>query len=315
MAQLNANGIAIEYDEIGDKAAPAFLLIMGFGTQMTSWPDAFRQGLADAGFRVIRFDNRDVGLTQKFSGLPNPREVSRAMAEGRMPDVPYTLDDMADDGAAILDALGIESAHVAGASMGGMIAQLMALRHPSRVRSLISIMSTTGDPSLPRSDPAAQEALMARPPAEDKASVVAHGVKTRKVITGRRYPTEDHWLAETIAANYERSYYPQGTVRQWAAILASGPRTSRLKRLSLPALVLHGGDDTLIKPEAGRHTAASIPGATYVEIEGWGHDMAPSVIPVLLETMVPFLRGVEAERAEALSRPVAPGCCGGAAGQ
>lgn len=315
MAQLTINGIAIEYDEIGAKEAPALLLVMGFGTQMTSWPEAFRLGLAEAGFRIIRFDNRDVGLTQKFSGLPNPRDVARALAEGRKPDVPYTLDDMADDGAALLAALGIESAHVAGASMGGMIAQLMALRHPARVRSLISIMSTTSDPSLPRSDPEAQEALMARPPAEDKASVVAHGLKTRKVITGRRYPTDDAWLAETIAANYGRSYYPQGTVRQWAAILASGPRADRLKRLSVPTLVLHGGDDKLIKPEAGRHTAASIPGAAYVEIEGWGHDMAPGVIPVLIETMVPFLRRVEREREEALSRPPAPGCCGSAPGQ
>lgn len=315
MAQITANGISLEYDETGPKDGPAILLIMGFGTQLTGWPDAFGAGLAEAGFRAIRFDNRDVGLSQKFTGLPEPKAVVAAMVEGRAPDVPYTLNDMADDAAGLLDALGIQSAHVLGASMGGMIAQLTAIRHPGKVRSLISVMSTTSDPSLPKSDPAAQEALMARPPAEDKWSVVAHGVRVRGALTGKKYRTPEAELRERLAANFDRSYFPEGTVRQWAAILSSPPRNAMLKKLSVPALVLHGGDDPLIKPEAARMTAECIPGASLSIIEGWGHDMPPSVIPVLMGTLVPFLTRVEAERTEAMERPVAPGCCGSAVAQ
>ena len=316
MTKIRANGIAIEYDEGGPKDAPVLLLINGFGSQMTSWPDEFSQGIAKGGYRVIRFDNRDVGLSQKFDGiLPDPREVAKAVAERRKPDAPYLLDDMADDAAALLDELGVESAHIAGASMGGMIAQLVALRYPKKTRSLISIMSTTSDPNLPRSDPEAQEALMSRPPATDKKNVVEHSVKTRRVITGSKYPTDENWLRKRVAENYDRSYYPEGTLRQWAAIVGSPPRTDRLKSLRVPTLVLHGGDDNLIKPEAGRHTAASIPGSELHVIEGWGHDISHSAIPILLEFMLPFMAKVEDRRSEAMSAPVAPGCCGSAPGQ
>lgn len=314
MPQITVNKVALAYDVTGAADAPALLLVMGFGTQMTSWPDGFRQGLVDAGFRVVRFDNRDAGLSQKFSGIPAPRDVLAAVAEGRAPGIPYTLDDMADDAAALLDALGIASAHVLGASMGGMIAQLLALRHPGKVRSLVSVMSTTGDPTLPRADADVQAALVSKPPAEDLESVVAHGLAVRRLLTGTTLAADSAELRPLLAANFSRAYYPEGTARQWAAILAAAPRTERLKRLSLPALVLHGADDRLVKPAAGRHTAECIPGARYVEIPGWGHDMAEAAIPHVLGAVVPFLAQVEAERADAMARPAAPGCCGAGGG-
>jgi pimeloyl-ACP methyl ester carboxylesterase len=295
MAQLTTNGVALEYDEIGPKDGVPILLIQGFGTQMTGWSDEFRQGLAKAGLRVVRFDNRDVGLSQKWAGIkPNVPAALEALAAGRKPDLPYTLSDMAADAAGLLDVLGIESAHIAGASMGGVIAQLVALDHPAKARSLISIFSTTGDPSLPRSTPEATAALTGRPPADDKPTVVAHSLKGRRAYASTAYPFDEVRLGALIGTSYDRSYYPEGTLRQWAAILAAPPRTERLKKLRIPALVLHGTADTLIPCEAGRHTAACIPGAEYHEIEGWGHDFPPGVLPTLYEFMLPFIAHVEA---------------------
>ncbi|HTQ14736.1 MAG TPA: alpha/beta hydrolase [Rhizomicrobium sp.] len=295
--QIRANGISLEYDETGPKDGIPFLTIQGFGTQMTGWPEEYRRALADAGLRVIRFDNRDVGLTQKWDGvLPDMREVAKAMAEGRKPDVPYTLANMAADAAGLLDALGIESAHISGASMGGMIAQLVALDHPGKVRSLVCIFSTTSDPSLPRSSPAAQEALMTRPPSSDRETVIAHSLKGRRTYASTRWPFDEARLSKLIGAAYDRSFYPEGTARQWAAIMASPPRTERLKSLHVPSLVLHGTADTLIPCAAGRHTASCIPGAEYHEIEGWGHDIPLEVIPMLRDLIVPFVRKAEAGR-------------------
>ncbi len=314
MPQIRANGIAIEYEEVGPKNGVPFLLIMGFGTQLTSWPREFREGLADGGMRVVAFDNRDVGLSQKWDGrLPDIRAAQAALAAGRKADVPYTLSDMAADAAGLLDALDIESAHIAGASMGGMIAQLVALDHPRKARSLISIYSTTGDPSLPRSSPEAQAALMAQPPASDRQSVIAHSLKGRRAYASTAYPFDEKRLAGLIGASYDRSYYPEGAQRQWAAILTSPPRTERLKTLRIPALVLHGSADTLIRPEAGRHTAQCIPGAEYHELEGWGHDLPLGVLPVLFGLILPFVGKVEAMRKEGFEMPVAPGCCGSVA--
>jgi pimeloyl-ACP methyl ester carboxylesterase len=308
MPQIRANGIAIEYEELGPTDGVPLLLIMGFGSQLTSWPIEFRQGLADAGLRVIGFDNRDVGLTQKWHGIMP--DIRAALAEGRKPEVPYTLDDMTADAAGLLDELGIESAHIAGASMGGMIAQLVALDHPAKARSLISIFSTTGDPSLPRSSPEAQQALTSRPAAEDRETVVAHALKGRRAYASTRFPFDEKRLGASIGASYDRSYYPEGTMRQWAAILSGEPRTERLKRLQIPALVLHGTADTLIPCAAGRHTAACIPGAEHHEIEGWGHDIPLGVIPELFAFILPFVERVEALRADGFAIPVAPGCSG-----
>jgi pimeloyl-ACP methyl ester carboxylesterase len=311
MPRLKANGIEIEYEHSGPVSGPPLMLVMGYASQLTSWPDEFHQALADAGFRVIRFDNRDVGLGHKHHGvMPDIRAVMKAIADGHAPQVPYTLADMADDAAALLDALKIDSAHVAGASMGGMIAQLMAIRHPRKVRSLISLMSTTSDPSLPRSDPRAQEALMSKPPAEDKNSVVEHAVKTRLVIASPAFPEDQAKVRARFAANYDRSYYPEGAVRQWAAVIATPPRTEQLKKLNVRALVLHGDADILIKPEAGRHTAACIKGAELKIIEGWGHNMPSAAVPTIAGAMIDFIERVERERGEAFARPVTPGCCG-----
>jgi pimeloyl-ACP methyl ester carboxylesterase len=295
--KVRANGIEIEYDETGPKTGIPLLLIMGFGSQMTSWPDEFRQMFVDAGMRVIRFDNRDVGLTQKWDGVfPNVQAIGKTLAEGKKPDVPYLLSDMANDAAALLDLLGIESAHIAGASMGGMIAQLVALDHPRKARSLISIFSTTSDPSLPRSAPEAQAALMARPEGTDRASVIAHSLKGRRAYASTRWPFDEKRLGELVGRSYDRSYYPEGTLRQWAAIMASPPRTDRLKNLRIPTLVLHGSADKLIPPAAGRHTAQCIPGSEHHEIEGWGHDIPLEVIPMLRDLIVPFVQRVEQER-------------------
>jgi pimeloyl-ACP methyl ester carboxylesterase len=299
MSQIKANGITIEYDELGPRDGVPYLIINGFGSQLTSWPDAWRQGLAAAGMRVVRFDNRDVGLTQKWDGIvPDAREVVQAVREGKKPAIPYTLSDMAADAAGLLDALGIDSAHVQGASMGGMIAQLMALEHPKKMRSLIQVFSTTGDRSLPPATPEAQAALLARPAGTDRASVIANALKGRRVYASTAHPFDEAHLSELIGANYDRSYYPEGTSRQYAAIVAAEPRTERLKSLKVPALILHGTADTLIPAAGGRHSAEVIPGAEYHEIEGWGHDMPLPAIPVVQGLILPFVKKVEAARAK-----------------
>ena len=312
MAQIKANGVHLEYDERGPKDGAPILMIMGFGSQMTSWPDEFPQGLADAGLRVIRFDNRDVGLSQKWHGvLPDMQAAQAALAAGKKPDVPYALADMAADAAALLDELGINSAHILGASMGGMIAQLVALDHPAKARSLISVFSTTSDPSLPRSTPEAMAALMGKPADDKRATVIAHALKGRRSFASTAYPFDEKRLGELVGESYDRSYYPEGSARHWSAIMVSPPRTERLKKLAVPTLVLHGTADTLIPCEAGRHTAKCIPGAKYREIEGWGHDLPLGVLPVLLSEILPFVANVEEMREDGFARPVSVGCgCG-----
>jgi pimeloyl-ACP methyl ester carboxylesterase len=297
MAKIRANGIEIEYADTGPRDGIPLLFINGFGSQMTSWPEEFRLGLEAVGIRVIRFDNRDVGLTQKWDGIKvDARAVVQAMREGKKPDVPYVLSDMASDAAALLTELGIGNAHISGASMGGMIAQLVALEHPEKARSLISIFSTTSDPSLPPSSPEAMASLTTPAPSNDRATVVAHSLKGRRTYASTAWPFDEAFLAELIGKNYDRMFYPEGTTRQYAAIMASAPRTERLKSLKLPALVLHGSADMLLRVEAGRHTAKCIPGSEYHEIEGWGHDMPLPVIPQVVGFITDFIRRVEAKR-------------------
>ena len=298
MANIRANGIELEYEDTGPRNGVPPLIIHGFGSQLVSWPDEFHQGLEARGLRVIRFDNRDVGLTQKWRGiLPDIRAVAAAVREGKHPDVPYTLTDMASDAAALLTALGIDSAHIAGGSMGGMIAQLVALDHPEKARSLISIFSTTGDPSLPPASPEALAALTTAAPSNDRDAVIAHSLKGRRTYASTAWPFDEAQLSKQIGRSYDRSFYPEGTTRQYAAIVASPPRTERLKGLKLPALILHGTADMLVRVEAGRHTASVIPGAQYREIEGWGHDMPLGVIPLVVGAMADFIERVEAVRA------------------
>ncbi len=295
--RIKANGTETEVEITGPASGVPLVIIQGYASQMTSWPDEYHLALAEAGLRVIRFDNRDTGLGHKHHGIiPDMRAVAAAMKDGTKPPVPYTLNDMADDVAALLDALDIKSAHISGASMGGMIAQLVAIRHPQKTRSLISLMSTTSDPSLPRSEPAAQEALMAKPPAEDKDSVADHATKTRLVIASPGYPEDQAQVRARFAKNYDRSYYPEGAIRQWAAVMATPPRTEQLKTLNVPTLVIHGDADILIKPEAGRHTAECIKGAELKIVKGWGHNMPIAAVRDIAGPIIDFIRRVEAER-------------------
>ena len=297
MPRTCANGIEIEYDITGPADGIPMLFINGFGSQMTSWPPQFYEALAAKRIRSIRFDNRDVGLGQKWHGIvPDPSKVIADLRAGTHPDIPYPLNDMATDAAALLTALGIDTAHICGCSMGGMIAQLVALEHPEKCRSLISIFSTTGDPSLPQSSPEARAALTTPAPATDRASVVAHSLKGRQAYCSTKWPRRREFLGRAAGKNYDRMFYTEGSSRQYAAIMASPPRTERLKSLTLPTLVMHGTSDMLLRVEAGRHTAQCIPGAEYHEIEGWGHDMPLEVIPDVTGAIADFIRRVEATR-------------------
>ncbi|MBR1232824.1 alpha/beta fold hydrolase [Bradyrhizobium sp. AUGA SZCCT0182] len=288
MPVTSANGIEIAYDDRGNRSDPAVVLVMGLATQMIAWPEAFCDDLAARGFRVIRFDNRDVGLSTKFDSAPSidPGAVLQRLIAGEKLNPPYDLTDMAADTVGLMDRLAIENAHVVGASMGGMIAQIVAAKYPTRVRSLVSIMSSSGDPGLPQAKPEAMAAIMqARPDSSDRELAIQHGVKIYKVIGSPGYPTPDEELRAKVGAAFDRSYYPVGIGRQFAAILANGSRVEMLKRLSVPTLVLHGADDPLVPVEAGRHTAASVPGSSLMVIPGMGHDIAAGLIPVLVEAI------------------------------
>ena len=275
MAQATANGIDLEYERFGPAAAEPVLLIMGLGAQLTLWPVELCEALVARGFHVIRFDNRDVGLSTKFdaAGVPDLPAVLGAMMAGQAPQVPYRLDDMAADAVGLLDALGIDAAHIVGASMGGMIAQLVAAGFPERTRSLTSIMSTTGNPMLPPATPEAIGVLMSRPQGGDVDSLVDFGVKAARVIGSPGYPAEEGALRARIRRDVARSVYPAGFARQMAAIYASGDRRARLAQVTAPTVVIHGTADPLVPVEGGRDTAASIAGAELIEIDGMGHDL------------------------------------------
>ncbi len=297
MAKIRANGIDLEYEISGPKGGASILLIHGFGQQLIAWPEEFVDGLAKAGLSVIRFDNRDTGLSQKWDEqIPDFGAMMAAARERRKPEVPYFLRDMAADAAGLLDALGIASAHILGASMGGMIAQLVALDHPKKTRSLIEIFTTTNDAGLPPSSAEAHLALTTPAPVSDRASVIAHVLKSRRAYASTAFAIDEDRAAELIGRAYDRCFYPEGAQRHWAAILASPPRGKRLRALKLPALVLHGTADTLLPPAHGRHITECIQGAEYHEIEGWGHDIPQGVIPLLHGFILPFVERVEAAR-------------------
>lgn len=288
MPEIAANGIHIAYDEVGDPRDPAIVLIMGLGTQMIAWPPPFCQALAERGFRVVRFDNRDIGLSTKFdkaAPVDVPAAFARAMI-GQAVDAPYKLDDMAADAIGLMDALGIDRAHIVGASMGGMIAQIVAARYGDRARSLVSIMSSSGAPDLPPAKPEAIAALLApRPDASDRERVIAHGMGVYRVIGSPGFPTPEAELRAKVEQATDRSYYPAGVARQLVAILASGSRADLLRTIATPTLVLHGADDPLVPVEAGRDTARRIPGARLQIIPGMGHDLAPGLVPILVDSI------------------------------
>lgn len=297
MATAYANSITLDYDVFGPPEGIPLLLIHGFGQQSIAWPPELVEGFVRAGLKVIVYDNRDTGLSQKWHGqIPDFDAIMSALREHRKPEVPYSLADMAADAAGLLDALGIESAHVLGASMGGMIAQILALQHREKVRSLTLVYSSPGDLDVPQAGPEARRALTERPEAHDRDSVIANVLAARKVYGSKGFPQDEARIAEHAGKYYDRMYYPEGTSRHWAAIITAPPRGRHLKRLDLPALVLHGSDDPLIPPENGRRLAERIPGAVYEEIAGWGHDFPPAVIPLLLARIVPFIAGAEEAR-------------------
>jgi pimeloyl-ACP methyl ester carboxylesterase len=288
-----ANGIEIAYETFGDPADPALLLIMGLSTQLLHWREDFCRMLAGRGFHVVRFDNRDVGLSTKMDEAQPPDVV--AALQGDTSSASYTLDDMADDTAGLLDALGIHAAHVVGASMGGMIAQTLAVRHPDRVRSLVSIMSTTGEPSVGQPRPEiVGPVLLARPPSEREPYIEDVAQKWR-LIGSPGYPADESELRALAGASYDRSYHPIGTGRQLLAVIASGDRTQMLRSLDVPTLVIHGADDPLIDASGGRATAAAVPGAELMIIEGMGHDLPRGLWPQLVGAIADHARNAAAQ--------------------
>jgi pimeloyl-ACP methyl ester carboxylesterase len=283
MASVRANGIEIEVERFGPEAGRPQLLVMGLGGQAIMWDDGFCQALVERGHHVIRFDNRDVGLSTKFgaAGIPDVAALMMRAAAGEALEVAYTLDDLADDAVGLLDALGIESAHLCGASMGGMIVQTLAIRHPARLRSMTSIMSTTGKPSLPPGRPEAMAVLMLPPPT-DRAGSLDAAVRTWRTIGSPGFPFDEEKSRARAGRLFDRSFYPEGTARQLAAVVAGGNRTDRLRDVTTPTLVIHGAEDPLIPLSGGQATADSIPGATLLVIEGMGHDLPEGAWPRLV---------------------------------
>jgi pimeloyl-ACP methyl ester carboxylesterase len=288
MASALINGIDIAYDEFGETTRPAIMLIMGLGNQMIGWPEPFCEALAARGFRVVRFDNRDIGLSTKFDEA-EAVDLARAFARvvsGEPIKAPYTLHDMAIDAVGLMDEIGIHKAHIVGASMGGMIAQIVAADHANRASSLVSIMSSSGDPKLPTSKPEAVAALFSpRPSIEDRDRVIQHGMNVLRTIGSPSFPTSDAELRAKVVRAMDRSYYPQGVGRQFLAMLANGSRVEMLRRIRVPTLVIHGSDDPLVPVEAGNDMAANIPGAKLKIIAGMGHDLATGLIPILVDAI------------------------------
>ena len=273
MRQTKASGVTINFEDRGPEDGTPILIVNGYTSSMVNWPEGLLEGLKARGFRVIRYDNRDVGQSEKLKGMPDIGDVVAALRAGRAPDIPYTLSDMAADGIGVLDHLGIDRAHVMGMSMGGMIVQLMAINHPDRVLSVTSIMSTTGNYDLPKATDAAMAALQEKPASEDRETVIRHRMKGRRVYQSPAYPKSDDDLYAYVAREFDYMYYPEGAARQYAAIVGDGSRVGRLKNVRLPFLVIHGLADPLVPVEGGIDTAKCVPGAKLELIEGMGHDL------------------------------------------
>jgi len=288
-------GIDIVYQRFGSRDAPLVLLIMGVAAQSIHWPDAFCYALVDRGLQVIRFDNRDSGLSTHITDAPPPN-LPAALA-GDLSSVSYTLSDMAADAVGLLDALGFEQAHVVGASMGGQIAQTMAMEHPDRVRSLTSMMSTTGSMQVGQPSPDVLREVFSGPRAVTRDEVIQQMLRAFRAVGSPGYPSDENEIAERAGRAYDRCYDPIGTARQAIATVASGDRTERLRRLKVPTLVIHGLADRMCDPSGGRATAEAIRGAELVLIEGMGHDLPPGLRLQLAERIADFVW--RAERATA----------------
>jgi pimeloyl-ACP methyl ester carboxylesterase len=279
---VRSNGLDLYYETIGDPADPALLLIMGLGAQLIDWPAEFRELLAARGFCVIAFDNRDAGLSTGLDDLGVPDLP--AIIGGDPATVPYLLSDLAADAAGLLKAIGVDRAHVVGASMGGMIAQQLTIDHPV-VASLCSISSTTGDRRVGRPTPEAAAALM-RPRATDRAEIIAGGLAASRVYGSPGYPADEQEMIRRQEAKLDRGYRPEGTQRQYAAIIASPDRTTGLHGVTVPTLVIHGEADPLITLSGGQATAAAIPGAELLIIPGMGHDLPRPLWPQIIDAIV-----------------------------
>jgi pimeloyl-ACP methyl ester carboxylesterase len=270
MAIVHANGIDICYEETGSPDDPVLLLVNGFTSQLISWTVGFVDQLAERGFRVVTFDNRDVGFTSKTEGQPSPKGPA------------YTLRDMAADGMALLTAIGVDRAHVVGASMGGMIVQRMAIDHPERVRSVTSIMSTTGNHAVGTPQPEAMQALLTPAPT-DREAYLGHAASTWKIFAGAHYDEER--FRDRFSRSYDRCFNPAGAAFQMAAIMSDVDRTAELGRVRCPALVIHGRADPLVGLSGGESTAAAIPGADLVVFDDMGHDLPPALLPQIVDAI------------------------------
>lgn len=293
--KVNANGLQFEVeinDPVGVDATretPTVLLIMGLGMQLIAWPSAFVNALTRAGFRVVRLDNRDIGLSHHTdTAIPNLMWMALKHRVRLSVTAAYTLRDMVEDTRGVLDALNIARVHVIGVSMGGMIAQGLASHHPSRVATLTSIMSTTGARGLPQATAKAAMALLARPKSRLREDVLNHFVRVFSVIGSPKFPMPEGDLRQRIADAFDRSFYPAGTIKQMAAIMASGDRSEEVRRITVPTLVLHGRDDPLVPLKHGEDTAKKIAGSQHTVIDGMGHDLG--ALAEVTARILPFLQ-------------------------
>lgn len=304
MPQIRANGIHLEYESFGDPGAPAILLIMGLAGQLIHWPDDFCQALVQAGYRVIRYDNRDVGLSTKLDHLGKPKVMRAGLAGmlGLPVKAPYKLDDMARDAVGLLDALQLKTAHVVGASMGGMIGQIVAAKYPERLRSFTCIMSSSGNPRLPKASLRLQLRLAKRPARLDRDSLVAHSMQTWRMIGSPGYRIEDAALRANVERAYDRAYHPPGLARQTVAIIASGSRVPLLRRITAPTLIIHGVEDPLVPVAAAHDLARHIPDVRLELIPGMGHDLPPPLISKIAQLILQHVQGAEQAQPKAAAR-------------
>jgi proline iminopeptidase len=296
MTQARLNDLTIEYEVEGPPDGPPILLIMGLGMQLVAWPQPLCAGLVARGFRVIRFDNRDAGLSSKSPWRPRVglRTLMFAAWLGLPVRPPYTLDDMAEDAAGLMDALGVKRAHIVGVSMGGMIAQILAAKHAERAKSLVSMMSTSGRKGLPGPEPRIARALLRRRPQSPDAAI-DFGVNLLQLIGSPGFPASRAHLTTVVERAIRRCYNPRGLARQLLAITTAPSRVELLRAIRVPTLVMHGADDPLMPLAAGKDTADSIAGARLMVIPGWGHDLPEALTPLFVETIADHCQAAEAE--------------------
>lgn len=296
MPFVKANGLEFCYESLGAEDAPVVMLIMGLGAQLISWPDALVKDLLRAGYRVVRFDNRDAGLSSKLDDGQDWRVTKSTFLSsyfGRPVASPYTLQDMADDTVAIMDALNIADAHLVGASMGGMIAQLVAASYPQRTRSLISFMATSGSRRVPLGKLKCLLRMGHQPRSGAEADILRHMVEGWKLYASPSFPRQPNELMDWAKRIYQRCYCPEGSTRQFRAVLNDGSRVLRLRKIKVPTLAMHGSADPLIHPAGSKDVARQVKNARLVLIDGLGHELPPLALPILAEHMLEHMRAAD----------------------